>query len=253
MADRPGPGRADQPQLVAAGGGQRAQARAVNTSASREWDMTMVAVPPPGDLAGHHDGVLRGQHRGDLLAAGLGLVELLPHAAVRHAEHDGDGEHGRGGRRARAPAASRPGQASERSHLAARAGWRRAPGRLSASPAGGCCLVAAAAAMTRSFRPAGIGSAAAAASRAVASRRLATSCAHSAHPARCRSNRVPVGPGDRVHRVGPGQGVRVPAPALVSLLLHWPTPRQSRSRISASRILVFTVPVGTPSRLATWP
>src|SRR5579859_3726076 len=58
---------------------------------------------------------------------------------------------------------------------------------------------------------------------------------------------VPVRGGDGVHRVRPSQGV------LVALLFHSATPRQSRSRISASRILVFTVPVGTPSRLATWP
>ena len=54
----------------------------------------------------------------------------------------------------------------------------------------------------------------------------------------------------------PGQGVRVANLAPFGQFHAQPhsgTPRQSRSRISASRILVFTVPVGTPSRLATWP
>ena len=46
----------------------------------------------------------------------------------------------------------------------------------------------AAAAITRSFRPGGGGTAVAVASRAVASRRPAISCAHSSHPARWRSN-----------------------------------------------------------------
>ena len=53
---------------------------------------------------------------------------------------------------------------------------------------GGCCLVRAAAAITRSFRPDGGGTAVAVASRAVASRRPAISRAHSWHPARWRSN-----------------------------------------------------------------
>src|SRR6516164_7297539 len=64
---------------------------------------------------------------------------------------------------------------------------------------------------------------------------------------------VPVRHGDRVHRVRPGQRVSVTFAGPGQLVFHWATPRQSRSRISASRILVFTVPVGTPSRLATWP
>src|SRR4029077_1348527 len=67
---------------------------------------------------------------------------------------------------------------------------------------------------------------------------------------------VPVRRGDRVHRVRSGQGVRVAYLAPFGQFHTQPhsgTPRQSRNRISASRILVFTVPVGTPSRLATWP
>ena len=64
---------------------------------------------------------------------------------------------------------------------------------------------------------------------------------------------VPVLSRDGVHRVRADQRVRVPFAGSGQLVFHWPTPRQSRSRISASRILVFTVPVGTPSRLATWP
>ena len=53
---------------------------------------------------------------------------------------------------------------------------------------GGCCLVRAAAAITRSFRADGGGTAVAVASRAAASRRPAISCMHSSHSARCRSN-----------------------------------------------------------------
>ena len=66
--------------------------------------------------------------------------------------------------------------------------WLRSlawPGRLTLAAG----ATAAAAARTRSFRPAGRGSAAPVPSMAVASRRLATSRAHSSHPARCRSNR----------------------------------------------------------------
>src|SRR6185312_11348749 len=56
----------------------------------------------------------------------------------------------------------------------------------------------------------------------------------------------PVRRGDCVHRVRPGEGVNV------ARVPHDATPRQSRSRISASRIRVLIVPPGTPSRLATW-
>src|SRR5262249_35918984 len=57
----------------------------------------------------------------------------------------------------------------------------------------------------------------------------------------------PVRRGDRVHRVRPREGMDLP------ITLHRATPRQSRSRRSAARILVLIVPAGTPSRLATWP
>jgi len=56
----------------------------------------------------------------------------------------------------------------------------------------------------------------------------------------------PFGRGQGVHGEGPGQRVDVRVTES-----HSATPRQSRSRISASRILVLTVPAGTPSRLAT--
>ena len=86
------------------------------------------------------------------------------------------------------------------------------------------------------------------ASRAVASRRLAISCAHSSHPARCRSNLARSGAEIASMAYAPAR-VRTSGPVQV----HSATPRQSRSRISASRIRVLIVPVGTPSRLATWP
>ena len=80
---------------------------------------------------------------------------------------------------------------------------------------------------------------------------------HSVDPARVRATASsngqvalepdPVRLGDRVHRVRPGQGV-----GFALRPAHSDTPRQSRSRISASRIRGLIVPSGTPSRLATW-
>src|SRR5690349_11256444 len=56
----------------------------------------------------------------------------------------------------------------------------------------------------------------------------------------------PVGFAERVQCVGAGQRVRV-GPAEP----HESVPRQSRSRISPSRIRVLTVPTATPSSAAT--
>ena len=56
----------------------------------------------------------------------------------------------------------------------------------------------------------------------------------------------PVRLGERVKRVRAGQGVRDLPPDP-----HESSPRQSRSRISPSRMRVFTVPTATPSRPAT--
>ena len=66
----------------------------------------------------------------------------------------------------------------------------------------------------------------------------------------------PVVVGDRVHRVGARQRVRVdpaaaPASGPAVAFGHHSTPRQSRSLISPSRIRVFTVPTATPSSPAT--
>ena len=73
-------------------------------------------------------------------------------------------------------------------------------------------------------RRGGGATAVAVASRAVVSRSLATSCAHSSHRARWRSNLARSPAHKRVHRVGPGQRVRLPprenVPPRNSLMRH---------------------------------
>src|SRR5215475_14236526 len=98
--DRPGPavtggrehdhgpvaGRADQPELVAAGGGQRVQRSGGEHQLAHGMGHHDRYRAAAAHRAGHHGGVRRGQHGGDLLTAGLGPAELVPHAAGAHPE-----------------------------------------------------------------------------------------------------------------------------------------------------------------------
>jgi len=237
---RPRAGRADQPQFVATRGGQRVQVRGgehQGVPGVGHHDRHRAAA---GHRAGHHGRVPRGQHRGDLLAAGLDLAELVPRAAVADPEHDRSRDGGRGRHRARGqgqagaetagetaprPGADGrlglrggrplPGRGGRRQHPLLQAGRRRDRGR-AGQPGGG---LAQAGDLVRALPAAG----------------------------QVALEPGPVRHGDRVHRVRARERMDLP------VAVHCATPKQSRSRISASRILVLIVPGGTPSRLATCP
>ena len=111
---------------------------------------------------------------------------------------------------------------------------------------GGCWRVRAASASTCSRTRGGGGTAEAAGEPAGGLPQAGGLLAAGVAPGEVPLEPHPVRLGERVKRVRAGQGVRDLPPDP-----HEPSPRQSRSRISPSRMRVFTVPTATPSRPAT--
>jgi len=80
------PGRADQPELVSRGGGQRLQGRGGEHQLVMEWDITIVTGSRRPQRAGHLVAFPRGQHRATCWLVAWAR-ELVPHAAVDDPEH----------------------------------------------------------------------------------------------------------------------------------------------------------------------
>ena len=168
------------------------------------------------------------------MVLGLGLVELVLGVGLGEAEEHRDRDRGR-----------RDGAGQPR-HPRRRAAGRR--GRAWVLISGGSWRVRATAVSTWSRISAGASVVAAKAIAVATSRKPRTSLAQDWQRFRWRVNRViSLRRVQRVEGVGAGQQVQVLAEEP-----HQLTPRQSRIRISPSRILVLIAPSVTFSNSATW-